>query len=305
MPDMSADSIVSTFINHYLPVHMCPRYILSNIGTEFKNQLMDQAIQQLGIDHVFSTPYHPQMQWKTRSLFKYLKHTLKKLCEKDPANGDKYINQVLATYRVIPNLARAEAPFFIVYGRDPNLPLHQLLEPMQQFLRDPECGLLNLEPQWLALAIAKKILDENHFRATQKTIDREPQSFKIGDGVYFKNKQPGKLDLQWRYRYRIVCIECDGNYLHIENQATGKTRSCNVKDIVLELPVEFWDIDTQFGRARKYINHPTNLHTLMLHHWRWPPYSCNNHLQIICTHFLCSILYLATKVNATVLQENR
>ena len=28
IPSMSADTIVSTFINHYLHVHMCPRYIL-------------------------------------------------------------------------------------------------------------------------------------------------------------------------------------------------------------------------------------------------------------------------------------
>ena len=28
IPDKSADTIVSTFINHYLPVHMCPQYIL-------------------------------------------------------------------------------------------------------------------------------------------------------------------------------------------------------------------------------------------------------------------------------------
>ena len=30
--DRSADTIVFTFINYYLPVHMCPRYILSDIG---------------------------------------------------------------------------------------------------------------------------------------------------------------------------------------------------------------------------------------------------------------------------------
>ena len=36
IPDKLADTIVSTFINHYLPVHMCSRYILSDNGTEFK-----------------------------------------------------------------------------------------------------------------------------------------------------------------------------------------------------------------------------------------------------------------------------
>ena len=60
IPDKSADIIVSTFINHYLPVHMCPRYILSDNNTEFKNHLMDQVLQQLGTDCIFSTPYHPQ-----------------------------------------------------------------------------------------------------------------------------------------------------------------------------------------------------------------------------------------------------
>ena len=64
IPDKSADTIANTFINQYLPVHMCPRYILSDNGTEFKNQLMDKVLQQLGIEHIFSTPYHPQSSGK-------------------------------------------------------------------------------------------------------------------------------------------------------------------------------------------------------------------------------------------------
>ena len=134
IPDKSADTIVTTIINHYLPVHMCPRYILSDNGMEFKNNLMDQVLQQLGIDGIFSAPYHPQSNGKLEVFHKYLKPTLKKLCEKDAANWDKYINQVLTSYRITPNLATAESPFFLVYSRDPNLPLHQLLEPMQCFL---------------------------------------------------------------------------------------------------------------------------------------------------------------------------
>ena len=124
--------------------------------------------------------------------------------------------------------------------------------------------MLNLEVHRLALAIAKKTLDENHFKTTQKTMDRTPPSFKIGDRVYFKNKQHGKWHLKWRPGYRSVQIECSGLFLHIENQPTGKELSCNVKGVVLEPPVEFWNIDTQFGRARKYTKHPANLRTTSL-----------------------------------------
>ena len=79
IPDKSADTIVSTFINQYLPVHMCPRYILLDNGMEFKNHLMDHILQQLGIEHIFSTPYHPQSNRKLELFQKYLKPTLKKL----------------------------------------------------------------------------------------------------------------------------------------------------------------------------------------------------------------------------------
>ena len=92
IPNKSADTIVATFINVYLPVHMCPQYILSDNGTEFKNSLLDQVLQQLGIDRIFSAPYHTQSNGKLEVFHKYLKPTLKKLCEKDPVNWDIYLN---------------------------------------------------------------------------------------------------------------------------------------------------------------------------------------------------------------------
>ena len=243
---------------------MCPWYSLSDNGTEFKNSLMGQVLQQLGIERIFSAPYHPQSNGKWEVFHKYLKPTIKKLCDKDPSNWDKHLNEVPTSYRVTPNLATAETPFFLVYSRDLNLPLHPLLEPMQCFQGDPDSGMLNLETHRLALAIAKKTLDENRFKTAQKTMDCTPPSFKIGDRVYFKNKQPSKWDLEWRPGYRIVYIEHNGHFLHIENQPTGKVWPCNVKDIILEPPIEFWNIDTQFGRAGRYINHPANLPTIKL-----------------------------------------
>ena len=64
-----------------------------------KNSLLDQVLQQLGIDRIFSAPCHPQSNGKLEGFHKnYLKPTLEKLCEKDPSNWDTYFNQILASY---------------------------------------------------------------------------------------------------------------------------------------------------------------------------------------------------------------
>ena len=57
---------------------------------------------------------------------------------------------------------------------------------MQQFMGDPDSGMLNLEVHRLPLAITKKMLDKKCFKTAQKTLDRTPPSFKIGDMVFYE-----------------------------------------------------------------------------------------------------------------------
>ena len=66
------------------------------------------------IDHLTGWPEAYPIPDKLEVFHKYLKPTLKKLCEKELSIWNKYINQVLASYRVTPNLVTAETPFFLV-----------------------------------------------------------------------------------------------------------------------------------------------------------------------------------------------
>ena len=141
----SANTITKAFIRHYLPRHMCPQFILSDNGTEFKNQIFDKVTKDLGIERIFSAPYHPQSNGKLETFHKFLKPTLKKMYAEDQDNWDDYIEQVLGTYRGVPNLMTGESPFFLVYGRDGNQPLHRLLQPLTRFLGDLDSGLLCLD----------------------------------------------------------------------------------------------------------------------------------------------------------------
>ena len=136
------------------------------------------------------------------------------MCAEDQDNWDDYVEQVLGTYRGVLNLTTGESPFFLVYGRDGNQSLHQLLQPLTRFLGDPDSGLLCLDQHQLSLSIAKKYLDDHRFLTAEKMTDRA---------------EPGKI------------------------------RSCNVKDVVLEPIHELWNVNLEFGRASKFINHPNNL----------------------------------------------
>ena len=125
IPDKKADTIV-LFLSTIISPSTCPRFMLSNNGTEFKNQLVDDVLKQHGINCIFSTSYHPQCNEKLEVFHKYFKPTLRKLCENDQDIWDQYINQVCISYHVTLHLTKAETPSFLIYGMDPNLPLHQL-----------------------------------------------------------------------------------------------------------------------------------------------------------------------------------
>ena len=177
------------------------------------------------------------------------------MCAEDQDNWDNYVEQVLGTYRGVPNLTTI---LFSLWKRwESTTP--STTPTTHQIPRQPRFRLLCLDQHRLSLSIAKKYLDDHRFLTAEKTTDRAEPGFKVGDRVYLKNKTPGKWDLKSRAGYRIVWIECEGHYLHIENQATGKIRSYNVKDVVLKPISELWNVNPEFGRASKFINHLNNL----------------------------------------------
>ena len=93
-----------------------------------------------------------------------------------------------------------ESPFFLVYGRDGNQPLHQLLQPLTRFLGDLDSGLLCLDQHRLSLSIAKKYLDDHRFLTAEKTTDRAEPGFKIGDESILQKQNPRKMGPQMESR---------------------------------------------------------------------------------------------------------
>ena len=120
------------------------RKILSDNGLEFKNQLFETIAQELGIEHkVYSPPFCPQSNGQIEGFHTFLKACLAKHVSQE-LEWDEVCPIATAAYNFLPNEHSQQSLFFIMFGRDPQIPLTEILGPRIRYLGTDET-ILSLE----------------------------------------------------------------------------------------------------------------------------------------------------------------
>src|SRR6266542_1682992 len=96
--------------------HECLRRIISDRGTHFNNQIIENLLKRFKIRHNLSTPYHPKTNGLVERFNKTLCESLAKLNE-ERENWDQYILPTLFAYRTKINKSTQFTPFYLTYGR--------------------------------------------------------------------------------------------------------------------------------------------------------------------------------------------
>ena len=108
--------------------------ILSDNGTEFKNKIFEQVAKELGVAYkMYTPPYHPASYGRIEGSHAFLKACISKHIAPQ-LEWDDLVPLACAAYNFIPNDHSKESPFFLMFGRDPVLPLNTLLEPKIRYL---------------------------------------------------------------------------------------------------------------------------------------------------------------------------
>ena len=224
-----------------------------------KNLLMAQLCDAFNIKHNFTSPYMPQSNGKTENFNKFLKASIRKLCQDDKQGWDQVLSQILMAYRCCPHSSTGESPFFLLYNRDPVLPVHKLIKPTLPYRGNNDIGY-RIEQSQIALTTAAKNLEKK--RAIQKKPHEHRPSehkFKVGDLVLLYKHNKDKLELQWEPGYRIVALPTNWT-ARIKNKETGEPKRVNVRDLKLKDPAEDWELKAEdMGRGAKFVNDPSNL----------------------------------------------
>ena len=140
----TADKVLQAYIDNVYSKFGGSLKILSDNGTEFKNKIFEQIAKELGVVYkLYTPPYHPASNGRIEGFHAFLKaciskHILPQL------EWDDLVPLSCAAYNFIPNEHSKESPFFLMFGRDPVLPLNTLLEPKIRYMGN-DINIISLE----------------------------------------------------------------------------------------------------------------------------------------------------------------
>ena len=118
--------------------------ILSDNGTEFKNKIFEQVAKELGVVYkLYTPPYHPASNGRIEGFHAFLKACILKHISPQ-LEWDDLVPLACAAYNFIPNEHSKESPFFLMFGRDPVLPLNTLLELKIRYMGN-DINIISLE----------------------------------------------------------------------------------------------------------------------------------------------------------------
>ena len=219
--DKLAQTVATIILEEIIPRHACPLTILSDNGREFCNQIIDHICEVMRIYRIQTSTYHPAGNGATERFHRVWNDMVSKQLESGD-DWDSLIPAVLTAYRTSINESRKHSPFYLLYGRDPILPLDTILQPRLKYMGE-DYHKLTLQKQHQAFVrvnrhLRKARIRQKHQHDQTATVDRE---FEIGEPVFLYNPmRKHKLEKKWLPFYRVMEQTGPVNFV-IRNQVDG------------------------------------------------------------------------------------
>ena len=171
---------------------------------------------------------------------------------------DEFTDLATAAYNFVPNVLSKESPFFLMFGRDPYMPLNKLLSQAMRYLGSDE-GIPDLKALQNLLQMTTAQIENAATKRKFQTCD-----FKVGDLVLVRNHMSKAFQEKYQDSYRVVKL-LGKNQLEVKDQ-NNHIRQEHVIDVkrttMPEVLVKSLPDYKQFGHVAKLRLNPNNIEDL-------------------------------------------
>ena len=133
MPTFSTDSktVVIFIFNLIIARFGVPQAIITDHGSHFRNIMMTELTNQLGLCHDSSTPYYPQANGLVEAINKVLVTMIQRIIGIHRSNWHNMLFSALWAYRTLVKISTSFTPFQLVYGLETVLPIECEIPSLQ------------------------------------------------------------------------------------------------------------------------------------------------------------------------------
>ena len=251
----NAETICDAYRNHVYCTFGGSSRILTDNGSEFKNQEMKQLCETLGVKHIFSPVYTLESNGRLEGWHRFFKACIAKHICGGGVEWDELVPLAVSAYNFFPCQSSKESPFVLMFGRDPITPVAKLLEPKPRYYGE-RGGALKMD----TLRRLYTIVVQNIRKAREKLPkkEEEPHNFKVNDIVLVKDPDAAVFEPRYQPNFRVTAIFGD-NRIEVQDERGHKSirRSAHVKyiapseKIIKQLPSE--QILKNYGRSSKLL----------------------------------------------------
>ncbi|GJS42333.1 reverse transcriptase domain-containing protein [Tanacetum coccineum] len=114
--------VVVTFLKRLFCHFGMPKALISDRGTHFCNKIMEKTMKRYGVNHRFSTSYHPQTSGQVENTNRALKRILEKTVKDNPAIWSRKLDDALWAFRTAYKTPTGTTPYKLIYGKNCHLP---------------------------------------------------------------------------------------------------------------------------------------------------------------------------------------
>ena len=132
IPNKEATTIDNVIIKKLILEHGAHE-VLSDNCKEVTNDTLAYVCQEFNIEQYFTSPYTLRSNRKIENFNKFLKASIRKLCQEDTAAWDQVLDQILFVFRCCPHTSTGKAPYTLLYNRDPLLPVQKLIKCIEPY----------------------------------------------------------------------------------------------------------------------------------------------------------------------------